>query len=132
MIHQVPQAQAKELRLTWLYTVSGIAALVVGGLLLAAALGLILTIIRPSTTSGWLVPLQNNWLILIFKLQAGFSDVQPSLLSRLNLLDFLILALVVIMYAGLYTALRRTSNLWAIIALVQPILGIVFFMVTKT
>jgi hypothetical protein len=36
------------------------------------------------------------------------------------------------MLVGLYMALRRTSRLWALIALAQPILGIVLFLATKT
>jgi len=51
-------------------------------------------------------------------------------LHVLNFLDIAILALVGTMYLGLYAALRRTSRIWSIIALMQPFLGIVIFIAT--
>jgi len=100
--------------------------------LLSAMIGLIATAILPETTNSWLSSLQDNWLIVIFKLHAGFSGVHIDLLHVLNLLDTAILALVGTMHLGLYVDLRRISKVWSTIALVQPILGIVIFMVTRT
>lgn len=51
---------------------------------------------------------------------------------ELNLLDIVILAIIGAMYLGLYVALKRTSKIWSIIALVQPLLGIALFLSTRS
>ncbi len=119
-------------RLNWLYNISGAAALIVGAVLLIAMISLVITVLQPSPANGWLAALENNWLVVIFKLHAGFSGVQSDLLHVLNFLDIALLALVGVMYLGLYAALRRTSRIWSIIAAIQPFLGIVLFLATKT
>jgi hypothetical protein len=52
-------------------------------------------------------------------------------LYGLNPLDIAIMVLVAIMVLGLYTALRRTSRIWSLVAAVMPILGIILFIATK-
>jgi hypothetical protein len=42
------------------------------------------------------------------------------------------MALIGTMYLGLYAALRGTNKVWPMVALVQPFLGIVIFVVTKS
>ena len=115
-----------------LYKVGGAAALIAGILLLIAMISLITSVLQPGAINSWLSLFQNNWLIVIFKLHAGFSGIQIDLLHILNFLDIAILALVGTMYLGLYAALRRTSRIWSIIALALPFLGIVLFIATKT
>jgi len=119
-------------RWNWLYKVGGAAALITGVLFLIAVIDFIITGFQPGIINGWLSLLQNNWLVVIFKLHAGFNGVQPDLLYVLNLLDIAIMALVGTMYLGLYAALGRTSKVWSIIALAQPFLGIVIFIATNT
>ncbi|MFZ5515279.1 MAG: hypothetical protein ACOY90_01490 [Candidatus Zhuqueibacterota bacterium] len=41
------------------------------------------------------------------------------------------MALVAIMYFGLYVVLKRTSRIWSIVAAVIPFLGMALFIVTK-
>jgi hypothetical protein len=118
------KAEAASSPWNWLQTVSGSAALFVGVLLLVAAIDLILDV--------WLSPFQNNWLAVIFQLHAGVGGVHIDLLYGLNVLDIAILALVGVMYLGLYAALRTSSNIWSAIALAQPILGLVLFILTRT
>jgi hypothetical protein len=65
-------------------------------------------------------------------MHAGFRGVQSNLLSQVDLLDLVILVLTATMYVGLYAALRNTSKIWSLIALAQPILGIVLFLATKS
>jgi hypothetical protein len=132
MGNQVMHTQAADLRWSWLYKVSGLAAMMAGILLLIGILSLISTVLSPASTSGWLSRLPNNWLIVIFKLHAGFGGAQIGLLDGLELLDIAILALAGVMYVGLYTALWRTSRIWSIVAAIQPFLGIVLFVGTKT
>ena len=131
-MNQSTNTETAHSRLRWLYNISGAAALIVGTLLLIAVISLIITVLQPNPTVGWLSALENNWLVVIFKLHAGFSGVQSGLLHVLNLLDIAILALVGVMYLGLYAALRRTSRIWSIIAAIQPFLGIVLFLATRT
>ncbi len=129
---QVARPQTIDFRLNWLYKISGTAALIVGTLLLIAVFSLTVTVLQPGAANGWLSVLEDNWLVVIFKLHAGFSGVQSDLLHVLNFLDIAILALVGVMYLGLYAALRKTSRIWSIIAAIQPLLGIVLFLATKT
>jgi hypothetical protein len=120
-------AKAEEVRSNGLYRISGAAALMTGGLFAAAAISLSLSILEPDNR---LSLLENNWLIVIFKLLAGFPGVRSSLLYGLSVLDILILVLLVITYAGLYVVLRGTSRLWSIVAFIQPVLGLVLFLIT--
>jgi hypothetical protein len=136
-MNQVSNAGTVDSRLAWLYKISGTAALIAGILLLIAMIGLIITVLQPGATNGWLSPLQNNWLMVIFKLLAGFGGDQIGLLHILNFLDIAILALVGTMYVGtmylgLHAVLRRNSIIWLLIAATQPVTGIVLFVATKT
>jgi hypothetical protein len=125
-------AQANKVNQNSLYKVSGTSALLASGLFLLAAIDLMIAVLGPGTINDWLSPFQNNWLIVIFKLHAGFNGVQSSLLDQLNVLDIVILALIATMYIGLCTLLRRTSKVWSLIALVQPILGLMLLIATNS
>jgi hypothetical protein len=102
----------------WLYKTSGVVALILGMLLLVSILNV------------WFSLFQNNWLIKLFKLNAGFDGIIFDIMHGLNPLDIVILALVSAIYLGLFAALRRTSKIWSVIALVQPFLAIVLFVLT--
>ncbi len=113
----------------WLYPVSGLAALALGVLFLLGMMGLVAA--GPGPITSWLSSFQNNWLVVLFKLNAGFEGVQFDLLYGLNPLDITILSLVATMYLGLYAALKPTSRVWSTIAAVMPFLGIALFVATK-
>ena len=115
-----------------LYVIGGTAALLAGALFLIAAADLIITRLVYGTLGESISPVQNNWLVVIFKLHAGVGGVQISSLQVFNFLDLAILALVSITHLGMYAALHRTSKIWSIIALIQPFLGIVLFVATKS
>jgi hypothetical protein len=131
MTDQAGNCQIANYKWKSLYKVGGAAALIAGALFLIAVIDLIITGFQPGAINSWLLPFQNNWLVVIFNLHAGFSGVQIGRLHILNLLDIAILALVSITVLGLYAALRRTSKIWSIIALAQPFLGIVRFIGTQ-
>lgn len=114
-----------------LYKVGGVGALFAGVLLLTAMISLIVAELQLGAINRWLSLFQNNWLVLIFKLHAGFSGVQADLLHVLNLLDLAILALVGTLYLGLYAIFHRTSKIWSFIALALPFLGIMLFTITR-
>lgn len=131
-MNRVNNTKYADSRWDWLYKLSGLAALVVGVLFLIPVIDLILTRLQPATINGPLSLFQNNWLVLIFKLHAGFKGVQSNSLYVLNFLDITILVLAGAMFLGLYVALRRTNKIWPIVALAQPFLGALIFMATKT
>ncbi len=114
---------AANSRLHGIYIISGVSALALGILFLLAMLSL--------TTVDLQLGIPDNWLITLFKLNAGFDGIRYDQLYGPNLLDITLMALVVVVYLGLYVALRRTSRLWSMIALIIPLLGIVIFIVTK-
>lgn len=124
------RAEAPESIWRSLYRIGGAAALILGVLFLLAAVSLISFILELGSINNWLTPIQNNWLIVLFQLNANISGVHAGLLS-LNLLDSLILILAGMLFLGLYAGLRHTSQIWAIIAAVQPFIGLVLFLVTK-
>ena len=94
--------------------------------------GIITAGTQPTTLTGWFTPLQNNWLVVLYKLNAGFSGVQPNLLNVLNLLDIVIMILFGTMSLALYIALRQTNKIWSAVAASLPFLGILVFLVTST
>lgn len=114
-----------------LYTVAGAAGSIAALVLLLALISLIGSMLRPNAANSWFSSFQNIWLIVIFKLHAGFRGVQIDLLHELNYLDLAILAIAGIVHLGLYTALKPTGKIWAILAVLQPFLGILLFIATK-
>ena len=84
------------------------------------------------TNRGWYSTLQNNWLIIIFKLHAGLIMIQEDPLHGLNLLDIVILVLFSTTCWGLYINLKRSSKTWSFIALTLSLITIVLFLVTQT
>ena len=116
----------------WLYPVGGAASLMVALLLLVAMISVIITGFRLDAINGWVHPFENNWLVVLAKLNAGFSSVHFDLLQRLNSLDLAIMALVAVMHLSLYATLRRTPKIGSVLAVLQPFLGMVLFIVTQT
>lgn len=115
-----------------LYRLSGTAALLAAGLLLAAVVELIATGVATNASGGYIAPFLENWLVVIFGLHAGVSGISINELQTLNFIDLGILALVAITHVGLYMVLHRTSRIWSIIALAQPFLGMALFVATKS
>jgi len=117
---------------TWrsLYKVSGVAAFAAGILLLAALVDFVATSLQPGSTNGWFSLLGDNWLVTLFKLHAGVSGAQPGQLYTFNFLDIAIMALVAVMFLGIYAALMKASRFWSLIAMAQPFLGMAIFIMT--
>jgi len=131
-MNQITDAETPKSAWKSLYRVGAAVALTVLVLFLIGIIGTIYQALQPNTTNGWFTQLQNNWLIVLFKLNAGFSGVQPDLLNVLNLLDFVIMALFCTMFLALYVALKSTSRIWSLIATSLPFLGILVFLITRT
>jgi hypothetical protein len=121
--------EAMDSRWNWIYKFSSVTALIAGILFLIAGIELIIMVFQSGTINGsfW-----SNWLILLFKLHAGFNGIQLNQLYVLNLLDIVIMVFIALTFLGLYVALRRASKIWSIIALIQPFLGILIFIATQS
>ncbi len=109
----------------WILVAGSAAALTAGLLFLAGPIALSI----PGESSV-LSLLRSNWLSTIFRLLAGEAGIQASELYRLNALDLALLALIAVTHAGLYCTLHRSRRVLALIALVQPPLGILLFVLT--
>lgn len=101
------------------------------GACMITSLLLILAII--SLITNWFFLIENNWLILIFKLHAGYENVQMNSLELFNLLDALIMFLIFVVSLALYDSLSKNNNIEkgvSLIALVLPLLGLIVFFFT--
>ncbi|MFX1325862.1 MAG: hypothetical protein ACFE8N_12990, partial [Promethearchaeota archaeon] len=108
-----------------LYKIVGIVILIVFLLLLIGIIGLIGDF-QPDTTIGWI---SNNWLVKIIKLNLGISGES---IYSFNFLDLLIMVLVGITFVALYPTLRKVSRVWTIIAICEPFVGIVVFIISHS
>ncbi len=76
--------------------------------------------------------LQDNWLMILFKINASFQRTSPDRLNLLNLVDLVIMVLFGLLFLSLYAALHHTSRIWSIVAASLPFLGLVLFLITRT
>ncbi len=111
----------------WLLIIASASALGAGLLFLAG-----LSVLRDPYAGSLLTQLGNNWLVTIFRLLAGDAGIQASELYRLNALDLILLLLIAVTQAGLYHALHTRRRTLALIALVQPPLGMLLFLLTHS
>ena len=132
MMNQVTNAKTVDSRWSWLYKISGAAALIAGMLLLIGMISLIASVFQPGAINGWLSLFQNNWLIVIFKLHAEFSGIHADLLYGLNLLDMVFLALVGFICLSLSTVFRKAGKTWSLIAFALSLIAIILFVATQT
>ena len=125
MMNQVTDAETANSRWRWLYKVGSASALVLLLLFLSGVISIL------NIVNGWLTPFLDNWLVVLFKVNAGFSGAQLGLTS-FNLLDLFIMALFSVMFLALCFALRRTSKSWSLVGAAFPFMGIPVFLITGT
>jgi hypothetical protein len=128
----MPENSLNLTRWNWLFKLGGIAALIILIIFLIGVSGITPLGSRPTSTSAWLTGLQNNWLIVLFKLNVGFGAAQPDSLNILSLVDLVLMVLFGTQFLALYAALSRTSRIWTLIAALLPFLGLVVFLLTET
>jgi hypothetical protein len=121
----------KNLNLKKIYILSGATTLILGILCIVSAISFIIPTKLAGTNSGWFTALQNNWLIIIFKLHAGLINIQDNPLHGLNFLDIIILVLFSIACSGLYFNLRKFSKIWSLISLTLSLITIILFLITQ-
>ncbi len=76
--------------------------------------------------------LQDNWLMVIFKINLSSQRLPVDLLNQLNLLDIVIMLLFGVLFLALFASLRQISYIWAAIATCLPFLGLILFFITHT
>jgi hypothetical protein len=113
------------------YKVGGATSLILGVLFLTTAICFAISIIWTEGNKGWFSLLQSNWLIVIFKLHAGLINIQDNPLHGLNLLDIVILVMFSLLCFGLFTALKKDSKIWSLIAFALSLVTIILFFVTQ-
>ena len=111
---------------------SGSAAVVVALVFTVGLAGVLGAILRSGYPDGWSLPLQDNWLAVIYKLLAGFGGNQAGQLHVVDLLDIVMLALIGVVMLGLFASLSQVSRLWSFLATVSPFAGIVLFLATAS
>lgn len=112
-----------------LYVVGGVLALALALLLVASMVSWVLD--QAGAPGNWISTLESLWLIKLFELNTTFAVVGFDVTRGLNWLDFVVLALACVVTLGLFVALRKTSRIWSLIALVQPFLAIPLLAVTE-
>lgn len=130
MTHQLTMSKTTAPRWSWLCRIGALVALITGLLLLMGMISLIITILQPGSASGWLLWFQNNWLVKIFILHAGFNAIQADL-HGLNLLDMVILLFVSLICLSLSTAFRNAAKVWSFVAFALSLAAIILFTVTQ-
>jgi hypothetical protein len=130
MTHQVTNSETRNSRWGWLYKLGGVSALIIGTLLLIGMISLIVSVLQPRTTNGWLFLLGNNWLVKIFILHAEFGDIYADL-HGLNLLDIFILLLVSVICLSVSTIFRNARKVWSLIAFALSVIAIILFLVSQ-
>jgi hypothetical protein len=108
-----------------LFKLGGTAALILLALFLIGMTGI-------SARGSQNALIQDNWLIVLFKLNIKFGGAQTEWLNILNPLDIVIMALFGVLFLALFAIFNRTSKIWSAIATALPFLGIMVFLITHT
>lgn len=129
MTHRITNHVTINSHWSRLYKIGGATAFVAGILLLVGMISLIASILRSETASGWLSLIQNNWLVKMFILHSGLSDIHADL-RGLNLLDIFILLLVSVICLSISTIFRNARKVLSQIAFAFSVIAIILFLAT--
>ena len=131
MTSQINTLDNTKSRWSWLYKITGAAALTAGLLLVIGLLNLAASFWQAEAALRWLTVLGNNWLILIFKLHAEFSDVYTEMLRGSNPLDMFFLITVGLISFGLSTVHQKARKVILLIAGVLSAIGLLLYFATQ-
>ncbi|NIT61265.1 MAG: hypothetical protein GWN00_35190 [Aliifodinibius sp.] len=126
-MNQLAETDKKNLQKN-LYKAGATSVLLMLVLFLIGAIGIITTSLRITINNGWLMQLQDNWLVVLFKINMGLQ----ANLNIISLIDLAIMVLFCAMSLGLYHGLKKASKIWSLIATALPFLGIPTFLATST
>lgn len=119
------------MKTTWISRIGGASAFIAATLLLLGMIRATISALHPVSSHGWFLLLPDNWLVLIFKLHAGFSGVNSGLLRGLSLLDIGMLACVGIICLCLSISFTKAGKIWTLVAFALSIAAIILFIVTQ-
>ncbi len=111
--------------------VAGATALICAAVLLLAFAGVAVRGFRRAGTGGLVSAVENNWLVLLYKLHVRVEGFSSSMLHSQNAIDYVIMGLTCATSVGLYLTLKEASRAWSIVALALPFAGVVIFLVTQ-
>ena len=109
LMSQITETENKNLTQKNFYkagATSSLLAFLAFVLFLIGITSIIATLLQISIKDGWFMQLQDNWLILLFKMNMGFQ----ANLNVINIIDITIMALFCAMFLGLYTALKKQAK----------------------
>ncbi|MFW9906258.1 MAG: hypothetical protein ACFFFH_18200 [Candidatus Thorarchaeota archaeon] len=106
----------------YIYAVGGVAALIIGVAFFIALIELM---------TGAFELFQDNFVIRLIKLHAEYSEDLEESLQVVNILDMSILVFVCLTAIAFYPILRNVNCALALIAVCQPFMGILLFLITQ-
>ena len=74
---------------------------------------------------------QDNFVVRLIKLHASYNKSLEELFTVVNILDMSILMFVCLTVIAFYPTLRNINGTLAIIAICQPFIGIILFLITQ-
>ncbi len=119
------QAENTNPEQKWVYRAGSAAALLLLVLLLVGITGI-------GPWQNGTANFQNNWLMVLYKINIRCPGASPGLLNVLNLLDIVIMVLFGVLFLVLDRVLHRVHRVWSAIAACLPFLGMVLFLITHT
>jgi hypothetical protein len=128
--HQAKISVTRNSRWGWLCKIGGVSALIVGTLLLFGMINLVVSVLLPRTTNGWLSQFEDNWLVKIFILHAEISNIYADL-HGVNLLDIITLLLVSVICFSISTIFIKAKKVWSLLACALSVIAIVLFLATQ-
>lgn len=131
MNNQKEETEASNPIQDWRLKLCGTAALLLGLIFLIGLIGVIQEVFFPGAAGDPLSESGDNWLVVLFKLNAGFKGTRFDLLRGVNGLDIAILMLLAVALAGIYLLSQQKSKILALIAMILPVLGIGVFLATQ-
>jgi hypothetical protein len=124
IVEQTPQVDIKPSQNHWLPKISAAAALLTGIMMLFALISLV-------AGKSILSSFENNWLVILFKINAGYEGFSFDRLQGIHILDVAILVLAGITYLGIANITQRAGKIWAVIGAALPFIGIGILFITK-
>ncbi len=129
MTHRVTSYETRNSRRNWLLKIGGVSSQISAILLIIGLISLFSPFLR-NETSYWSLIIPINWLIKIFILHAGFSEIHSDLIG-LNLMDIFMLLLFSIICLGISTIFSNARRVLLLITFALLMIGIMLFLATQ-
>jgi len=94
--------------------------------------GMGFTIANININNATINSINDNWLVVLFRINIPMSGIGPEKLGELHAIDFIIMLLMGLMFIGLIIKLKKINKVWIIIAGSFPFIGAILLYITKT